>query len=531
MTAGMHLWGSGRHASRGSAWAWAARRQVAHSAECPLERLLAPLSKQHFASSYFGEDWLLAPHSADVKSQATAHWVASLFQLQDLGEQLSFAGIAVDGASLRNDSCQMDAMATSALLGGSKRELPALAQQQLAFAAGHAVTLGGLHLSPGPVARLAGSIARDLGVLVRVAAHLEPPGAQARAPCSPWSRLLTQTHGMSMWRFSGDRGWGATERAMDEPPGIPARVALRPGDVLYIPSYLVAHRELGNGPSLQLEFQIHEQHYTWAALLSSVCRRLDRDWEAERPLVEADGLDEVLVREAARVPMLGSVRVRAPWDMAQDPWGSCLPAVLQQMAHLPGDLPRGWLDELLGQLRALAGDLCEVGHVDCPVNLRVAGARGRSFAAQASARAVLKAAHDAAETELRSSLLWALVELRRRSAQEATGLDSGAFASLGHAFCEGRDLSSLLLERSRHGVLLESTGGERELSVGATRARIPAELAAAAEWCLGRWSGARGRPFRLGRVPGDPSVSRRAAKLLLHLGALRVQDPVPSETS
>merc|ERR1712129_499263 len=131
---------------------------------------------------------------------------------------------------------------------------------------------------------------------------------------------------------------------------------------------------------------------------------------------------------------------------------------------------------------------------------------------------VVRMVEDAPKARIAEALAWALAEMRYRSASASLARSSWGdpFTPLARAHsCS--NFEDLMLKRAAGGspFLREASDGGRQLLAAGQRLGIPAAMAPAVEWCLGRWSGAGGCPFKVGRVPGDAAMARQAVGLLL----------------
>jgi len=481
---GLTVWGRPPH----HAGAFLERRYLQTVAASPaLERLIQPMALDQFMSAHFsGGEWLLAPHSNTGDGGAVPSWVASHFSLLDLHDLLA-SGIIPAGGQVQSKACGASAgevvahrlprvrLTKSGASAGVQPGIEELVcspdrvifEVQDAFRGGRSVLVDNLGSVPGRVAHLAGDIARCLGLPVEASACLEPAnGCMAEPPLGkPWPRFLLQVNGRRTWHLASDRVWGMPQQFAKQPLSKAASVTLKTGDVLYVPSHWpILAEPVKDGPSLYLDFSIHQHCFTWAALVSLVCRRIvllaagespdSLELERERA-VDADELDAVLFGEAGRVKVLGTTHI-ASAQLSGPRAGSlnsCLPAVLQHSVSVPYDLPSGFVDDLLRQLKHILRRLRRVGHLDQRVDLRVSAGHGRVLAAEAvSVRAVVEAAAAVGDSTMREALLWALAELRRRSAEKVSATSQSgsgeAFSSLTRWCSPGAGSSSRHVERA-----------------------------------------------------------------------------------
>lgn len=486
-----------------------------------LALLVRPLDLEHFMTTFFDGSWLLCPHSSAAASSPPA---------RGRGRPLSPATEAGTAAAYVSSRFALGDVAS--LLGGrnllwrlgdgAAEAAGSLDEAQQAFSDGRSLALLDVHRALPCAAQLGGALARALGVPVRLDGHLAPPGSASQAPAvsHAWGTFVLQTSGQRTWQLAG----------------APRPVTLRTGDVLYVPSGLACRAEAlpeGGELSLHVAARVEGQHFTWAALASLVGARIHAVGSPP-PVATIAALEEVLLANAPRVPTLAGSRMRSvsagedASDGAEGIGVACsLPAVLQYSALVPEDLPPGWLDDLARQLKRVLRQLSIVGHLDHPAQARAPPAADELLP---NARTLVEAALSADEATLRAALAWALAQLRRRGARAEVlhGVRDGeAFASLARAFRGGdRGLAdaSLRRPRGRRPFLFAAEAEEPHLLYcGAVEVIVPHELTEAAAWCLGRWSGAGGRPFRLAAVPGGRHEARRAVELLIRAGALEAR--------
>lgn len=468
----------------------------------------------------------MAPHSHDHLKHLTAQWIKSQFSLNDLTELLTHGSIAVQGAHTSKPWLRLE---------GSECELGVrhgLSEVQHAFRAGCSVHIKDLHRAPVKASRLAHAVSQSLGTPVHLDAHLETR-TTSRSCCHPWSTLLLQTHGERVLRIAGQR------RFLEGAEGLSARapshtdVTLRAGDVVYLPSHLSVETISLDKVSLNVVCHVMEQHFTWAAVASLVCRRIfidSHEWSEldGRPVVGADGLDEHFHAEATRIAALAGSAVRAPRTHEDDPLCTSLPVVLQR-AVSGDDLPRGWTHKVLQDLTTVLKELHEVGHLDRLTDMTVPMDSERCFVARGvSVRSLVTNAISAKQPQLLKALSWALAELRLRGVEVIVNHDHDeTFTSIAKAKALLVDqMSDLMFARppTRECSLWLSSDASGELFIGSIRHRVPVHLMGHIRWCLGYWTGACGEAFRLQQMPGDPLAARSAVDLLLTLGALRVVD-------
>lgn len=492
-----------------------------------LEPLVQPMDLRQFMTAVFEQEWLLAPHSSDRHASGVAQWVTALLRLQDVSDILVRGSLVSPLEPVR--LVRHDA-ATGELESRTIRSpTSAHAEACQAFAEGFALCIDGLEQVHDATLKLGSSLSRQLGVPVRASACLTPPGFHNTSyRAEPCSMLVLQTHGTRTWQLAGERLWGGLPPGPPpaDPRGPASFVTLRPGDVLYLPSWL-AHRmeRTAGAPSLHLTLGLELQGMTWASLMGLVSWRLASGPAGEQPSAGAWSLGAALLQEAGRVNGLGHAQL-PPGPVGQaGPFDSLLPAVLQHVAHVPGDLPMGLLDGLDRRLLAFVRNLRSVGHLQRNVDL---SGQQSDAAGTASLQELVDLAAESPGAQRQHALSWALGELRRRNAVAAVGRVAGieAFTPLARVATGDCDLAALNFARAAAGRpflgRLDGRDGGRELFVGGHQSVLPAGLTAPAEWCLGRWAGAGGRPFRLARVPGGHGAARQTVASLLAAGALKI---------